>query len=85
MAINAARDMYNRGEKKLDDFYEKYGDFTSPIQKDIDSYNTIIGGVKQGINDIYARGGDPLRNAQDRAEMMALIRNVPVDKINKLR
>lgn len=85
MAINAARDMYNRGEKKLDDFYEKYGDFTSPIQKDIDSYNTIIGGVKQGINDIYARGGDPLRNAQDRAEMMALIRNVPVGDINKLR
>jgi len=31
MAINAARDMYNRAEKKLDDFYDKYGDFTSPI------------------------------------------------------
>lgn len=70
IAINAAKDMYDRGEKKLDDFYDKYGDFVSPIQKDIESYNTIIGGVKDRINQIYARGGDPLRNAQDRAEMM---------------
>ena len=85
MAINAARDMYNRAEKKLDDFYDKYGDFTSPIQKDMDAYNNIIGGVKDTINNIYARGGDPLRNAQDRAEMMAAIRNVPVGDINRLR
>lgn len=85
MAINAARDMYTRAEKKIDDFYDKYGDFTSPIQKDMDSYNNIIGGVKDTINNIYARGGDPLRNAQDRAEMMAAIRNVPVGDINKLK
>lgn len=85
MAINAARDMYNRAEKKLDDFYDKYGDFTSPIQKDMDAYNNIIGGVKDTINNIYARGGDPLRNAQDRAEMMSVIRNVPVGDINKLK
>lgn len=85
MAIDAARDMYNRAEKKLDDFYDKYGDFISPIQKDMEAYNTIIGGVKDAINNIYARGGDPLRNAQDRAEMMSVIRNVPVGDINRLR
>ena len=85
MAINAAKDMYDRGEKRLDDFYNKYGDFFSPIQKDIDTYNNIIGGVKDRIDQIYARGGDPLRNAQDRAEMMQIIRSVPVQDINKLK
>jgi len=51
----------------------------------MDAYNNIIGGVKDTINNIYARGGDPLRNAQDRAEMMSVIRNVPVGDINKLK
>ena len=85
MAINAAKDMYDKGEKRLDDFYNKYNEFYSPIQKDIEAYNTIIGGVKDRINQIYARGGDPLRNAQDRAEMMQIIRAVPVGDINKLK
>ena len=36
MSINAAKDMYEKGQKQIDDFYNKYGDFISPIQKDMD-------------------------------------------------
>lgn len=85
LSIQAAKDMYDKAEKRMDDFYSKYGDFTSPIQKDIESYNNIIGGVTNKINEIYARGGDPLRNAQDRAEMMQAIRGVNIGDIAKLK
>lgn len=33
-AINNARYMYEKAEKRMDDFYEKYNDFITPIQKD---------------------------------------------------
>ena len=85
MAINAAKDMYEKGEKRLDDFYTKYGDFTSPIQKDMDAYNNIIGGVRDKINQLYAAGIDPLRSAEGRAAVAQLTRSIPVGDIAKLR
>jgi hypothetical protein len=40
----------------------------TPITSDQDWYNqNVTGKVRDVINNIYARGGDPLRNAQDRA------------------
>ena len=33
--INSAKTMYEKGEKQLDDFYSKYGGFTSPFEKDV--------------------------------------------------
>ena len=30
-AINNARYMYEKAEKRMDDFYEKYGEFMSPF------------------------------------------------------
>lgn len=85
IAINAAKDMYEKGEKRLDDFYTKYGDFTSPIQKDMDAYNNIIGGVRDKINQLYAAGIDPLRSAEGRAAVAQLTRSIPVGDIAKLR
>ena len=40
-AINNARHMYEKAEKRMDDFYEKYGEFMSPFQKDMERYNQI--------------------------------------------
>ena len=53
MSINAAKDMYEKGQKQIDDFYEKYGDFLSPFAKDMERYGQIVGGVRDIINNAY--------------------------------
>ena len=85
-AINNARYMYEKAEKRMDDFYEKYDNFYTPIQKDQDWYNeNVIGKFRKGIEDLYARGEDPLRTASGRAKLAALARSVDVGTVNKLR
>lgn len=78
MALNAAKDMYERGEQQVKDFQKAYGDFLTPITADQDWWNqNVTGKVRDAINQMYARGGDPLRNAQDRAQLSMLINNMP--------
>lgn len=85
-AVNAAKDMYNRSEQRIKEFNEKYGDFTTPIIADQDWYNQEFGGkIHRYIDDIYRRGGDPLRNAQDRASMMMMINSLPYGDYAKIR
>lgn len=77
-AVNAAKDMYNRSEERVKEFNEKYGDFTTPIVADQDWYNKYMTGVVYDtINDIYAKGGDPLRNSQDRLRMSMMLNRLP--------
>lgn len=84
MSINAARDMYEKGQKQIDDFYSKYGDFMSPIQKDMDWYNQkVIGRARDTINSLYAHGIDPLRSAEGRAAVAQLIYSMPTGEIAK--
>ncbi len=85
-AINNARYMYEKAEKRMDDFYDKYGDFITPIQKDQDWYNeNVTGRFRQGIDDLYARGIDPLRSAVGRAELAKLARSIDVGSVAKLK
>lgn len=77
-AVQAAKDMYNRSEERIKEFNEKYGDFTTPIIADQDWYNReMLGKVYGTINDIYAQGGDPLRNSQDRLRMSMMLNKLP--------
>lgn len=86
MSIAAARDMYEKGQKQLEDFNNKYGDFMSPIQKDMDWYNqNVTGKVRDTINNLYANGIDPLRSAEGRAAVAQLIYSMPTGEIAKLR
>lgn len=86
MAINAAKDMYDKGEQRMKDFYKEYGDFMSPIQKDMDWYNqNVTGRVRDVINNMYANGIDPLRSAEGRAAVAQLIYNMPTGDIAKVR
>lgn len=86
MSIAAARDMYEKGQQQLKDFYKEYGDFMSPIQKDMDWYNrNVTGRVRDTINNLYANGIDPLRSAEGRAAISQLIYSMPVGDIVKLR
>lgn len=75
-AIQNARYMYEKAEKRMDDFYEKYGEFMSPFQKDMDRYNQIVGNIKSVVDNLYATGEDPLRTASGRAKMAAALRSV---------
>lgn len=86
MAINAAKDMYEKGEQRIKDFNTVYGDFVTPIQADQDWYNqNVTGKVRDTINNLYARGIDPLRSAEGRAIVAQLVNNIPVGQVAKLR
>lgn len=85
-SINAARDMYEKGQQQIKEFQRDYGDFYSPIQKDMDWYNkNIINGSRDVINDLYDKGIDPLRSAEGRAVINRWINNIPTGDINKLK
>lgn len=85
-SINAARDMYQRGVDEMKEFKREYGDFYSPIQKDMDWYTTnVTQGMRDTIEDLYARGIDPLRSAEGRAIISRRINNAPIGEINKLK
>lgn len=86
MAINAAKDMYEKGEQRIKDFNTAYGDFVTPIQADQDWYNqNVTGKVRDTINNLYARGIDPLRSAEGRAIVAQLVNNIPVGQVAKLK
>lgn len=84
-AINNARYMYEKAEKRMDDFYEKYGEFMSPFQKDMDRYSQIINTFKKGIDDLYASGEDPLRTSTGRAKLAALTRSVDPAEFSRMK
>lgn len=85
MALSTAKDMYDRGEKRIDDFYEKYGDFFTPIAKDQETYNSYINDIRNTVNDLYARGIDPLRSAEGRHVVADAIRKFPREQVANIK
>lgn len=84
-AVSAAKDMYDKGQKRLDDFYEKLGDFSSPFKKDNETYAKLMEGINNSINNMYDNGQDPLRSAEGRANVQQLIRSFPVATMNQMK
>lgn len=85
-SINAAKDMYDKGQAAVKDFYKTYGDFTSPFRKDMEAYDAIVNKpVRDMMNYMYENGIDPLRSAEGRAAIMQLINTVPTGAVNQLR
>lgn len=86
MAINAAKDMYDRGQKQLDNFDKMYGDFSSPIKNDVQWYKeNVTDRVANEINKLYTMGIDPLRSAEGRNYVSQLIRSIDKTKINEMK
>lgn len=84
MAVAAAKDMYDRGEKRIQDIYDKYGDFYSPIASDVDFvHNETVGKLQKAIDQMYANGEDPLRTADGRAKIAQLGRSINTAAIAK--
>lgn len=78
MYVDAARDQYQQGLKDYETFMSQYGDFTSPFKKDVAWWdNNVMGPVMNKINDYYARGIDPTRNAEARADIQRAVRSIP--------
>jgi len=50
MAVNAAKDLYEKGLQEMKDFNKEYGDFISPFSKDMERYGEMVGGVKDAID-----------------------------------
>lgn len=85
MAINAAKDMYDRGQQQIKDFYKEYGDFISPFSRDMDRYGQMMGNVRNLINDAYARGIDLARSPEGRALIQRAVYSVDPGEYNRMR
>jgi hypothetical protein len=53
-AVSAAKDMYDKRQKTMEDFYEKYGTFDSPFAKDMERYGNLIQNITDAVDDMYA-------------------------------
>lgn len=86
MYIEAAKDQYNRGQKAIDDFVAKYGDFTSPIAADIEYWdNNTMTPIIDMYDEYVMNGIDPVRNPEARNSLMARARRLPYAKLAAIR
>ena len=86
MYLNAVRDQYQQGLKDYENFVAKYGDFTSPISKDVEYWNDrVMGPTVDLIDAMYAQGIDPMRNQEARSMIQRSVRSVPYGWINKAK
>lgn len=84
--INAVYNEYQQAKQDMKDFNKEYGDFLSPIQKDMDWYTkNVTGAVRDKINDLYARGIDPLRSSEGRAAISMFLNSIDTAGIAKVR
>ncbi len=84
--LSAVKDQYQRGLKDYDDFVSKYGDFSSPIQKDVEYWNNnTMGPLADAVNQMYANGIDPTRSPEARAVLSRMMRNIPYAKLASMR
>ena len=84
--INAVYNEYQQAKQDMKDFNKEYGDFLSPIAKDMDWYaKNVTGAVRDKINDLYARGIDPLRSSEGRAAISMFLNSIDTAGIAKVR
>lgn len=82
-SIGAAKDMYEKGLQEMKDFKNEYGNFLSPIAKDIEWYDkNVTGKVRDAINTMYANGIDPIRSAEGRAALSRIINQIDPAAVN---
>lgn len=83
--VQAMREDYLQGREDLKEFNKNFGDFFSPIQKDMEWYDqNVTGATRDLINNLYAQGMD-MRNPEFRSAVSRFINNMPVGKINQLK
>lgn len=82
--INAVYQDYLRTREDLKEFNEKYGDFTSGIEKDMESYYGEVDKVRNAVNRMYANG-DLLRTQEGRVALGQIMNSVNRPLLAQLR
>lgn len=86
MAVSAAKDEYEKAEKRLDDLNKLYGDFYSPSDVDMQNWQTyVVSPIKDKLDELYAKGIDPTRSAEGRAILAKASRDLPYQLMNQLK
>ena len=85
MAIEAAKDMYDKGQAQMENFYKTYGDFMSPFANDMKYYGEKMNNVRQVINDAYARGIDLFKSPEGRMIVSQLSHSIDPGWYNTAR
>lgn len=86
MYVNAMQRDYERGVAEQKEFLSKYGDFLTPFAKDAKAWDDLtVGAYRQKMNELQARGIDPIRSQEGRAELSKFIYSVPYAKLNQLK
>ena len=84
--INAVYNDYQQARQDMKDFAKEYGDFLSPIAKDMEWYEkNVTGDVRNFINNLYAQGIDPLRSQEGRSLVARKLASMPIGQIAQLR
>lgn len=82
----AVKNEYEKGEKRLDDFISKYGDFTSPFAKDVQRWDDLtMGRINNIYNNLVAQGIDPLRSREGQTAIAQAVRQTPIGELNRLK
>lgn len=82
----AVKAEYEKGEKRLDDFISKYGDFRSPFAKDIKLWDALtMGRINNVYNQLVSQGIDPLRTREGQMALAKAVRETPVGLLNQLK
>lgn len=84
MAIDAAKDMYEKGEQAIKDFKKEYGDFSTQLPKDAEFYKREFD-YGDFLNSLYDRGIDPTRSVEGRAELNKWLYSRPYDTYNRAK
>lgn len=82
---NAVKDEYERGLKDLDKFYQTYGDFMSPFEKDMQRYGEMIGGIRGALDEAYSKGINLLQSPEGRMLISRLTNSVNPAEFNMMR
>ena len=85
MAIEAAKDMYDKGQAQMENFYKTYGDFMSPFAKDMEWYGGEMKRIRDVVNDAYARGIDLFKSPEGRMIVSQLSHSIDPMQYNMAR
>lgn len=84
--INAVKGEYERSLEDYDKFVSKYGDFISPIQKDVEYWNdNTFGKIDRVYNELVANGIDPVRSREGQAIMRQAARSIPYAQLANIK
>lgn len=80
--IDAVKDDYNRGLAEQKEFMTKYGDFSSPIAKDVEWWNNTVNKPIQDFMARSAEAGIDMRSPEFRMALNQLTNRMPYAEMN---